>query len=454
MTTSVLSFYYEPDGGAAVEISMTAGDNMRLISYDPQTGDGKFITESARVDLTGTTAQNTATIRTLNKLFVEARGFAKSGVGKRIFVLFGTSTDKRRSLLVDGNVSLNEGILGPWQYNTRMRVTIEWTRLPFWEGAETAITLTNASESSTEIEVKNALDATHENWVGVEASGVTGDLPAPVKLTLTNTKAGSDPAQDIFVYHNVFSYPSNVALAFEGESATQEDSTLTSTVDATCSEGDYGKIDWESEDEELLVSWTISKTQLSYLAGGHFAAMLRWAEVFPYSDCFLRLALAYDDGTLPASIWRGSLFGVTSGHELTMLETFRLPPYLYGMRGSSLQALDLQLYGYRNTTGTHTIKLDYLFLGPVAGDGSWNHFHSIAGVAENDELIHDQPNGFTYRSNASGIMGDVAVYGGPLMIVPNLAQRYYFLSEDNAGISAIAQTFDVQLSYRPRYKSL
>lgn len=158
MTASVLSF---TDGTTTVTV--TSGDES-LLTFEPLVStNGENVTENARVDFkSGVIATDRTNIQTLNRLFEQARAYARTQTGSKVYVEFdpGTSGTAWRSQIFDGKIILNDQVLGPWQYDTRLQTTIEWTRQPFWEGALTAVPLTNdsASDDVAGITISNHAD--------------------------------------------------------------------------------------------------------------------------------------------------------------------------------------------------------------------------------------------------------------------------------------------------------
>ena len=171
---------------------------MALVGYEPITSvDGGLITERFRVNFTSQTpATNTANINTLNKLFLQARNYARTETGAKVYAGLdpGTSGTVWRSRLFDGSIRFNEKVLGK-QYDQTIMAEIEWTRQPFWEGALTQIPLTNASatDDTDGITISNRSDggtAQVETATIIGTIGPAGAGTATVTLTATGL-AGS-----------------------------------------------------------------------------------------------------------------------------------------------------------------------------------------------------------------------------------------------------------------------
>ena len=569
MTLSILKI---TDGTTTLNFS--TGDDMKLISYEPKTSfNNEDIREDAKVNFTSTAATNTRHLQEINRLFTQARNYAKTQTGSRVYIEFdpGESGTAWRSMVTDGRVALSDETIGVL-YSTLFRTTIEWTRQPFWEGALTQIPLTNTSASNnlTGITITNCNDAgtcqvetativgtitgsgdatvtstvtgmagsplatsvavldedtptevatkmatalnlvavitalynvtssgadliytkltpaandgdlniaytnddctgltpdansvnttagtatASENFVTIRDIDIAGDLPAPIKLQMYNSKSGADATDEVWVHHNVYSTPASLDTFLEGEEATG--STVTDTPDATSCADFYAALSYTATTETLVASWALSTTELSYMAGGRFGIIARWAAAFPYTDMWLRLKLVAE--TTLTVLWEGNLSLIPDTRTLHQLDVLRLPPFLQGQ--SALKGVVLQLYALRAQAGAHNLKLDYLQLSPISGDSGWKRFVSIekgtAGVAYQEYLTHDDTEGWTYLTDTSAkIISEFTDYGGPILLIPNVAQKLQFLSVDFNGLAKTDQTWTVKLWYRPRRNSL
>ena len=554
--------------------SFVTGNTMSLVRYEPRTSlNGEDITERFRVNFTSKTpTTNTANINAINRLFEQARNYARTETGVKVYAGFdpGATTTVWRSLIKNGRIILNDEVLATRQYDQTLQLEIEWTRQGFWEGALTQLPLTNSSatDDTSGITVTNrydggtaqvetatfvgtisgdgnasvtvtaagmtgspitesvavlngdtptvtagkaavqlntnsnitarfhiassgadlvltrlvpaANDATlniaydndtctgltpdatsadttagsataHENWVSIDGvNDMLGDLPAPIKVQMYNSLSGSDATDEIFIFHNVYSTPASLDHILEGEEATG--GTVTDTPLATCSGGFYAALTYTATTETLVATWAIDTAQLSYMAGGQFAVLARWAAAFPYTNMWLRLKL--EAVTTGADLWVGEQNLIPDDRELHLLDVLRLPPYLVGQ--ANLKGINLTLYALRNTAGAHTIKPDFLQLSPISGDNGWLRFLSVDnGVGYEEYFTHDATEGFTYRIDTSSkLISEFAQYGGPIMLVPGVVQKLYFLTCDYNGIAEVDQSWTVKLWYRPRRNSL
>lgn len=451
MTTSLLRI---TDGTTVLNFS--TGNNMKLMKYKPVTvvDFEKYIEEEFNIDLVSTIATNRANINIINRLFQQARNYFDSESGPKVYLEFdpGSSGTYWRSQLKNGRIELGENTIGfEWEIQ-RFRLTIHVTRQPFWEGALTQLPLTNASatNNTSGITVTNSYDSTAENFVDINDSDVLGDLPVPIKVEVEHTKNGAAAAKEFYIWHNVYSNPATLDHILEGEDATG--STVTdSGADTTSSNDQYATLAWTATVETLIAEWELAEALVNAAAGGRFAILARWRGTFPYTNAWIRLKMLTSTGNI---LWNGNLSIISSSRELALLDVLRIPPYLAGQ--SSIKAIVLRIYGYRNQSGTHSIPLDYLQLSPISGDSGWKRFLAVDdGFGYQEKLVHDDVEGFDYRVDTSSkIISDFSTYGGPILLVPNHDQRLYFNSCDKDNLAKVDQTFKVKLWYRPRRNSL
>lgn len=442
-------------------VTLSSGD-FYIVEYQPQVAQdfSQPLKERCRVRHKGTVAGARTDYASLNRLLYQAEAYHRTLTGPRVYVEFdpGDTGDVYRSLVYSAKAQPMPSLIGPDWYNANIGMEMEWTRQPFWEGplAQIPLTNTSATDDTSGITITNSnysnTGGSAENWVSIDAEDVLGDLPGPIKLEMTNSKNGADDSNEILVFHNVFSDPANFPHVLEAEDATG--ATVTPAADATCSDGSKATLAWAAATETLIAEWSLSAALLGYASGGQFAVVARFADLFPYDDCWLRLKLltTTDYYTLhTGELAKAS--NIASGRELKVLDTLRLPPYLEGE--TALRALALRLYGLCDATAP-SFALDYLMLCPISGDAGYLQFLSkAAGVPYNTKFVHDGCEGKTYRIDGSNnLIGEFTRLGGPLLLTPNRDQKLYFLTSDYNGYAKTDQTWTVKLWHRPRRSSI
>ena len=172
-------------------VKLGGGDNISLVKYDPLSSlDGSIISERADINFTSTAAANTTNLQKLNRLFEQARNYARTQTGARVYLNFdpGTSGTVYRSMISNGKVNLNPEVLGPL-YTLTFNASIEWTREPFWEGPLTAVPLTNnsATDDVAGITITNRDD---DGTCQVETATIVGTITGSGNATVTSTVTG------------------------------------------------------------------------------------------------------------------------------------------------------------------------------------------------------------------------------------------------------------------------
>lgn len=435
-------------------VTLTSGD-MYLNEYTPEVSlRNESVQEEPVIGFTGSLATIRGNINSLNHLFDQAASYQSNQTGPRVYVEFdpGSSGTVHRSLLFGGIVHMNEDVLG-WQWAAaNLELEIEWYRQPFWEGPLTVLPLTNSSttNSVTGITINNVNDSNGENWALIDGDDVDGDLPSPIKVEMYNAYASAAPADEVYIFHNVYSNPASLTHVLEGESATGSYVSTAAEGSPGSSNDEYAVIAWSTTNEIKTATLALSSAQLSSAGGGRFAVMARWNAAFPYTDMWLRLKLEGASGI----IWEGGLNVIPNVRELHLLDTMRLPPNLYGL--SNIKEMNLNLYSKRTEAGTHTLNLDYLMLAPISGDYGWKRFVSVnTGIDYEEYFYHDDTERFNYRVDAaSNKIAEFTEYGGPILLVPNQDQKLYFMTCDNNGLALVEQSWTVKVWYRPRRSTI
>lgn len=424
-----------------------SGDAL-LAEYAPKSKAGRTgnIDDVAKVALGGSVATRRANWTTVNRLFDQARRYAETGMGLRVFVELDAGDGFWRSELSKGDLLTEKETLDGGLSGTAMLARLEFTRKPYWEGAEAELPLSNANGSGTggrTIWNHNDGGTGHNNYLQIAAADVLGDLPAPIRLELTSVAVdGLSYQSEFFVYHNVDSNPASLTHIVEGESASSGGSTVS---DANSSNGQYQSLSWSVQTETKLAEWTLSTALISACAGGQFALIARLTEGFASSlGLYVRFRLV--TGDLYNTIWAGNLALVDGS--LVVVDTVRLPPYLFNQ--GSQKPIRLEMYGLRQAAGTHTIKLDFIQLSPI-NDGGWRRARSIErGVYQTEKFVDDGIDGHVYRVDTGSLkIGEFAAYGDGVKLIPNRLQRLYILSQQGTNMR-IAQTFSARAYYRPR----
>lgn len=450
------------DGTTTVTLS---SGNQYLSRYTPETAwNNEDVSERVMVGFTGATITDAVTtLRTISALFEQARRWDKYKTGPRVFINFdpGATGTAYRSLLRRGNLNLNEKTLKEHWGGRNLELELEWTRQGFWEGPETALSMTSfATALNTTVSIMNKSDSDGGNYVTIASTDIVlGDLPAPMNLTVTNTSPTTDGFADItdlYVFHNVDSNPLTFTHIIEGESSTD----ITGTTDTVSSNYAYAALSWATQTDTLLARYTVSNTQVDAMAGGRFAVIAAQNfSALPSSDTkyfSIRLSTSSFDAWYYIGPKTQTLNG-TDVNYYVFIDVLRVPPSL--LTETSFDSLYLELWGYAPSTDAHAYPLDYLMLAPISADNGWLRvkFAGVAltdGATYNEKIVVNEYDGSTYILSSGNLKkAIVSLYGGPILLIPNKTQRLYFLANVSS-TKMRTQAMTVSIYYRPRYRAL
>jgi len=431
--------------------TLTSGTDFELRRYTPQApqldtqeaaragADGaevygatyRNVTESAAIYLDaddeyagGVVANARSTLATIHRMFEQARHRQRTGMGARVWVEHQVEDgdDWYRSELLAGRVVMDDAKLryGLQLLGEHIELVLLWTRRFFWEYAATAAGVTDALEVPLNGATGGAAITNDAgNTLDIDAADVVGDLPAPLRLEVTNTDASAARHYTIYVAHNVYSEPGDFAHHLAGGS--------TSTG---------------SGSEVLLYTWSLTTAMLEDLAGNIARLMMLMSSVWP-NTLWLRWAVYWSLTRLWESGWMQQ-----TGQGLKDLAAAPLPPKLVEGAGVAPSALELRLYGRGATGVPYTIT--WLQIVPV---DSWRVLQPVGyGLAQNTRVVDDAITGQVWSDGwgAGTYTPHYTARGNPIMVRPGLDQRLYVLVNTDTGTSVDGRTSTVRAYYRPR----
>lgn len=406
------------------------------------------VTEACEVTVTADTADELRTaLQSLETLLLSAIEFQNRRGGARVYVEFAAEDDDDvyRSEILYGRLEPGRKTLTWWPC-AAVQATITWKRRYYWEGPEAELSLSNGHGSGTGgITIYNAEDATYDNYVDIADTDVTGVLPAPIRLEITNTYNVAARLEDIFIGHNVYSDPATLDYILEAEDAYSPAGA--GSADSACSGGTYKSTNTITTTAGVAMAWTFSSAQLGHCNGRWFRLLLR-TQAAAGVGYYLQPKITFPAGT-PTTVmavgqetqpfWSGKL------HDLGVLQ---IPPWLRGLE-ADLYPVDLSLYGRKAST-TGTIAVDYLELVPL---DSYRVLRPRGyGLPLNARVVDDGILGWVWSDGWSGNqrLGHYYGVGQPVHLVPDKDQRLVFVLKSNSSDAEIARTATVRAYYRPR----
>ncbi len=433
------------DGTTTVSLSGTSP--VLGCTFWPQTsqqrnGEWQPVTEQAEVNLRGTAATIRSTIASIELLLQAAIRRQQTGMGDRVYVTFAPLSETAyRSEITDGRVvwSTDPGLRRLGDTNPTVQVSVIWTRAPGWDGDFTQISLSANGQAASTSARTVTNDPANGNWVQMAAAQVTGDMPTPVRLELTNTTGGSQAYRKLFINVNAYSDPANLVHYLQGEAVVSGGSA---SADATCSGGNLLTI--TASTTPTTYQWMLPQADMQRTKGRRARIIARLTSVA--DEIFIRPKIL--DGGGAQVLWAGDEMTVPYTSTGDTLQDFGIVPLPPGGYATTYAAHRLGLE-VRVSAGGPGMDLDVMQL-TMLDAYRYAELNSIS-VTNNAAVILDGIEGLNYIS-ASSVWTPLATsFGGPLMLQPNTLQRIHLLYEiaATAGVP-ITGTFGVKAYFRPR----
>lgn len=382
------------------------------------------------------------TVNSINTIFARARQRALTSTGPRCFVQMAIEGEGTtwRSEITDGFVTPGDATLGSDPASNNLYVTVGWTRMPYWEGARTQIAISNQSASNNTSGLtinSHTVSGSASAYCTIASSVITGDVPTPVEVQLTNT-TGS--ALGYCMYGLMLGTTGWTTPAFlQGESATY---TGGSNVGGSGSGNSYKSAPISAGSNYM--DWTVTDSMLSLSDGKSAVPVVAHISVPP--ACYLS----------------GYLGGLTTDYASTntsrlwtVLPPMMLPPARNGGPYAS-HTFEITIY---LPSGSGTITVDYVHFIPCT-DG-WREIVAAANgsntIANGDILVDDNIEGYTYSSSSGNRNSAYDAHGTPPMLIPGQAATLnFFLGTVSAagGSVSTSNTVTAKLYYRPRRRSI
>jgi len=174
------------------------------------------VSERFDIWIKGTSEANLQTqIRAIGKAFEYAREY-KDEPNKVCWLYYAPSqaVTAWRARVTDGTVILDPNLDRNWRQK-KARVGVALMRHPDWYGAEAQLPLTNRNgtnnTSGLTVYTVNDSQAGKDNFVDITGADIDGDLPAPVRIEVTNTFNNAARSETVYVSLNKRSAPRALA---------------------------------------------------------------------------------------------------------------------------------------------------------------------------------------------------------------------------------------------------
>lgn len=427
---------------------------LSLVDYTPSSApaDQETVTERWEVFVEGTTLDLLLdAIHAINRAFELARQQQKDSFLDRVYLNFLPKDliDSQRSQIVNGRIEYYDETLKWGWANKGFDIKLVIERKNYWEGALTAIPLTNSNgtDVTTGLNLYNCNDGSgvspnvRENFADIDADDLEGDLPAPIKLSIT---AGGTAFQNFLL-----------ALCNSGDPtaldhlAECEDGVGTTDADASCSGGYYGYYTWSFVDtEEDAFIFQVSASEWPDLQIGRwYLPILRLRSLLSINDLWTRIKISAGIVTTTQWLKLPDSFGP---------QVVQYPPIRFGLPRIENPVANIYWQFRTSTSGSKTVYGDYVYMLPLDGIRKYEVYLDTGSPS--DDLVDDPYEKVVYRKKnvtGSGRLETVLAKGNPLMIDPQNDARIYFqITGVDGTLVAITVTATIKVWYRPRRLAL
>ena len=414
-------------------------------NYEPACSSEEVVTEEMTLTLKGTHAQMDTVLKRLEEKLALANQYIRNRVGYPQYIRVKADptssyfyAELLEASLVPGKKSMT------YYAGGSLGVVMRFRRRNYFDSDEVILPLSNSGMSNvtTGLAMVNHDDSAHDHSFSVYMDNVETELPAPMRIEVTNTDA-SQVLKDLWmgsIQYNVLS--SKPKLVYEAESG----SGGTPVSSGSASNGAYQQFTWTAGGWSDLTHWDLSATDLFRYQGRAVMPMLRLANTHAYSGMMMKLSVVSNGITL----WEGNEVPAEAGKGYVAFGTLRLPcGETLGTIGPYQQELHLQVY--KEGTSSTTLDLDDLVLMP---QDSFTQHLGLVALAQNEKLIDDAFNGVSYGLKSNYEMGTHIALNRGHFIQPRHHGYFMVFQVNGSEVAPIAQSVSVRAWYRQRRRIL
>lgn len=417
--------------------------------YDLICRPAECVSETLRIGLRGSPAELRAVIRRLERIAELVRLNSEHGIGHAIYLRAfpPESAGPVYTRLLHAELQTLPGAL-VYEESGAMAVDLVITRRNCFDGAEQTLSLANSGSSGYSVGLKNlddSLSAGNDNYFYINTAGLESDLPAPLRLQVTNNSNKSLRQLFVGAFHERASTEKPL-LTLEGEYAAEAE-IITS---AGASNGAYGRFSVPDGSWQDAAGWELSYSQLAALGGRMFLPLLRFQTPLAADGARFRLELRQAGASAGPALCQTPAAAAQSGAGFLALAPLRLPFGALSPRYAPA-ALHLSLQAFIPAAGSHTINIDDLSLLPQ-DDFAW--FNFPAGLAAGSRLMDD---GFARESFSLTDVQQLRAHervGTWFGLPAGVRSWFYFFQVDEDGMAPTQASIGLQAWWRSRRQIL
>lgn len=382
--------------------------------------DINVMSETATLNLRGTVAEIRDAMQAIERLFTHARRRQESRSGPKIYVRYKVSSGETlyRSELVDGHLELAGDAQRRQVSWGLVQAELTFVRRVFWEAASSA----NLGSGAL----------TNNGSSRLVLGTVAGSLPAPIKLTITNTSGTISP-RNFYAAINAFAEPGAVDFTLPG-----------------------GSISWSTSEDHSTQHWeydfdAVSPGQMADLGGERYYILVGLESAtgngYLRANVYTELSVVHDFKAHSDEVYVGT------DEQIIKLGPLPLPP-----NGSSLAINDINLgLSVRDVSASPTgsFSIAWVQLAPSA-PGSFRYFRQT-GFTHNsgDKWIDDGVDDYIYTESSTGDLNEImAKSGEPLQVWPGESNELRLVFDEQVTGVVDTRTVSASVDYRPRRLSL
>ena len=413
--------------------------------YDPTAGPGETRTETLRVGLRGSLLQLRAVIRKLANIVELVRLRNEHGIGHAVYLRAfpAESASPVVSRLLRAELRTPPGSLA-YEEGGAMAVDLVITRLNCFDGVEQPLILNNGSGSGYNLGLLNLDDNLapgNDNFFYVNTNALESDLPAPIRLQISNNSSAALGQLFVGAFHERVS-TEKPALVLEGEAASE--AVLVSASGA--SGGAFGRFSVPGNAWQSVASWDFNYARLALLGGRLVLPVLRFQTPPGVEAARFRMLLRPADASPGQAAFQTPASAAQSGARFLTLAPFRLPFGGLSPRYAPA-ALKACLQVFIPTAGTHMLDIDDLLLLPQ-DNFAW--FNAGGGLGSGARLMDDSFARESYMLiDGQQLRGHERV--GTWLELPAGARSWFFCFQVNVnGIALPQSSLGVRAWFRTR----